>query len=356
MRDAYTSYGHEMPCVFFTDNVAGDKTFIENILPSLKNNVSPRTPEELSNLYGESGEVLELPMDVEVVYINRNYELIDNEIGVFLSSAKSLIELGQEVSVGLDCEWTDLASDRQLDILQIAYDKKVYVIHLDNAWATLPLNLLAFLKHSGIKKWGKNVGGDFGRLNKRFNMKCKSGCEVGSFCSARKCIPSGHAPLSDISFRVLGFRISKDDRLNDWSSAELSSDQIKYAAIDAWAGLCIYNVAKDMPEIGTRLNEKNCMPGTYVALKPAGVNRPIAFGEILRLEETSTRRKIDNVIVKVHRVSVPGFIPNESVIGNVSNSIESLPSLGSFGAPPFEIKLKRKVQSDYFSTRKWCYR
>lgn len=35
MQEAYKDYGHDMPLVFFTDNVSGDKTFLESMFSSL---------------------------------------------------------------------------------------------------------------------------------------------------------------------------------------------------------------------------------------------------------------------------------------------------------------------------------
>ncbi|KAG2191881.1 hypothetical protein INT47_006472 [Mucor saturninus] len=47
MREAYSLYGHGMPIVFFTDNVKGDKNFLESIFYSLKKQVQPRSNMEL---------------------------------------------------------------------------------------------------------------------------------------------------------------------------------------------------------------------------------------------------------------------------------------------------------------------
>lgn len=39
IHEAYSLYSHKMPITFFTDNVKGDKTFLEGIFESLKVNI-----------------------------------------------------------------------------------------------------------------------------------------------------------------------------------------------------------------------------------------------------------------------------------------------------------------------------
>lgn len=45
--------------------------------------------------------------------------------------------------------------------------------------------------------------------------------------------------LSDISFHVLGQKISKEEQLDNWSVDIISQKQRGYTAIDAWAALDI---------------------------------------------------------------------------------------------------------------------
>lgn len=59
MRESLTMYGHSPPQVFYTDNVAADKNFLETIYPSLTNNVIP--VEKYSNLLPFT-----VPSDVDI--------------------------------------------------------------------------------------------------------------------------------------------------------------------------------------------------------------------------------------------------------------------------------------------------
>jgi hypothetical protein len=69
MRDVFVDYGYEMLVVFFTDNVTGDKSSLEDIFPSLTDGVQPITPEQIDsfkNIY-----YLALPGDVDPEHSRR---------------------------------------------------------------------------------------------------------------------------------------------------------------------------------------------------------------------------------------------------------------------------------------------
>ncbi|KAI7875757.1 uncharacterized protein EV154DRAFT_606811 [Mucor mucedo] len=253
MREAYSLYGHEMPIVFFTDNVKGDKSFLESIFDSLKEKVQLRSNMEILST-DENQDSLNLPQDVEVVYVVRNLNEIDRHVKDLLECIKN----ESDKATGFDCKWMPFSSDSKVDVMQIAYKNK--------------------------------VGGDLGRINTEYRMTCRGALELGSFCSSRKCIPSGQMSLAEISFRILGPKILKDERLSEWSTSELSSEQIQYAAIDAWASLEIYNKVKNLSEIDS-----------------------------------------DIVNINVIRVQVPAFFPGQE-IGPTNG-----PSLDSFGPTPFNL-------------------
>ncbi|CAO3630456.1 unnamed protein product [Mucor hiemalis] len=112
------------------------------------------------------------------------------------------------------------------------------------------------------------------------------------------CIPSGTLSLSDISSLVLGSRIAKDERLSDWACYALYTEQIHYAAIDAYAGLTVYIAVENKPVLGIRVSSKHCEPGTFVALKPPTRKTAIAYGELVKLDDAS---------VPPHKNEVPGL-------------------------------------------------
>lgn len=120
MREAYTIYGHEMPVAFFTDNVKGDKSFLEGVFESLKDQVQPVANAEVVVAEEETG-YLEMPEEVEIIYINRDSERINEVIKSFLEDLKN----EESKVVGFDCEWVPFCSDSKIDVMQIAYQSKV---------------------------------------------------------------------------------------------------------------------------------------------------------------------------------------------------------------------------------------
>ena len=200
------------------------------------------------------------------------------------------------------------------------------MFHLERLWQELPVYLQAFLRDSSIKKVGRQVGGDLGRINRAYRMICRGALELGSFCSMRKCIPSGQMSLAEIAFRVLGRRLQKEERLSNWNAQCLAVEQISYAAIDAWASIAIYNAVKQKPEIGTKVTNRNCFP--------RGSSKKIAFGKIIDVDNDDS----NFVTVSISRVQVPGYIYEE--IADTHNNNQC--ALSSFGSPPFNLKNAQK--------------
>lgn len=86
MREAYSYYGHSMPVAFFTDNVKGDKSFLEEMFGSLTENVEPVTASDME----DAGNVyLKLPDGFVIKYICRNFDLIQDEISNLLQVMKT---------------------------------------------------------------------------------------------------------------------------------------------------------------------------------------------------------------------------------------------------------------------------
>ncbi|CEP19718.1 hypothetical protein [Parasitella parasitica] len=66
-------------------------------------------------------------------------------------------------------------------------------------------------------------------------------------------------------------------RCGNWEAVNLSGEQQKYAALDAWVSLEIYNRAKNLPRVNQKVNRKS-LTGTFVAIYATSSKRAAASG------------------------------------------------------------------------------
>lgn len=95
-----------------------------------------------------------------------------------------------------------------------------------------------FMENPEIKKIGLSLKDDFLMLHKL------SGFEPQGFVDLQDYVKAFNiqdASLQKIYGILFGKRISKGQRLTNWEAPELSEAQCRYAALDAWACLHIYN-------------------------------------------------------------------------------------------------------------------
>lgn len=248
--------------------------------PYLKEGARPTSVDVMNSVCAINQGYLKLPIDVEVSYICRDFEEMENCLRLLLDDVKSQLETAGVATVGLDCEWdidySASVDSCRVDVIQIAFGKKVYVLHIDRCWSSLPTSLVSLLENEFLKKVGRQVFGELSRISRGMQVDCRSKLELGSFCSSRKVIPNGSSSLSSITLRVLGKNIKKDERQSRWSNIPLSPEQINYVALDAWASLAIYESVRNTPDAGSRITSRNYVPGLFVSLKPRGSKQVIA--------------------------------------------------------------------------------
>ncbi len=121
-------------------------------------------------------------------------------------------------------------------LLQISTPLKCYLFRLNR----IPLHrsILSILERKDIVKLGADVLGDLRALKQLRHFR------EGGFVDLQKII--GEWGIEEKSLRkmsaiVLGYRISKAQRLSNWEAARYTPQQLQYAATDAWACIEIYN-------------------------------------------------------------------------------------------------------------------
>lgn len=101
--------------------------------------------------------------------------------------------------------------------------------------------LKEILENKDIVKVGLSIHDDFHTLSNNYNFKPKGFIDLQNIVSKHKISNMSLQKLYAILFDE---RISKSQQLSNWDAVELTSPQMSYAAIDAWACVKIFERLK----------------------------------------------------------------------------------------------------------------
>lgn len=150
--------------------------------------------------------------------------------------------------VAFDAEWAPdhkWGSDNPISVLQLAFplSKRVYVVQLERLGRRLPKEVQMMLVNPEVRKVGFAVDGNDRAKMARSGIAVTNGSvtDVQAQCAAALGINTHAKSLSlkIAASRLLGFTLEKDKRLScsDWAHPELTPQQVRYAALDAWVTL-----------------------------------------------------------------------------------------------------------------------
>jgi ribonuclease D len=100
-----------------------------------------------------------------------------------------------------------------------------------------PPALADFLSDEKVRKIGLSLRDDFSGLNKHQVFKPANFVDIQTIAQSYGIM---ELSLQKIYAILFGKKISKSQRLSNWESPELTEQQQRYAATDAWASLQIY--------------------------------------------------------------------------------------------------------------------
>jgi ribonuclease D len=146
---------------------------------------------------------------------------------------RALADIRQESVVGFDTETRPAFRKGESHLpclVQAATASTVYLFQLRRL-DVFPV-LAELLAQSRIVKAGIALADDLRPLKLLFPFVEKNVLDLGLV--ARRC-GLGQTGLRNLAGIFLGFRIPKGTRTSNWAAAQLSAQQITYAATDAWA-------------------------------------------------------------------------------------------------------------------------
>lgn len=147
--------------------------------------------------------------------------------------------LSIQKSLGFDTETKPSFAKGQnnpVSLLQLSTADRAFLFRISRTG--LPKGLVRILASPKILKIGVAIRDDIKILQRITPFK------PSSFIDLQEIVGSygiENFSLKKLSAIVLGFRISKAQRLTNWDAAELTEPQLLYAATDAWAALEIYS-------------------------------------------------------------------------------------------------------------------
>ncbi len=123
-----------------------------------------------------------------------------------------------------------------MSLIQLSSDDTCFLIRL-NKLQKIPVSLELFLKNKDIKKIGLSLRDDFHGLHSLTKVS------PGNFIDLQQYVVQ--FGIEDMSLQkiyaiLFGKKISKRERLSNWEADVLTESQQRYAALDAWSCLRIY--------------------------------------------------------------------------------------------------------------------
>lgn len=120
-------------------------------------------------------------------------------------------------------------------LIQLATAKEVYLIQLTHV--SFSGRVAALLATPFVRKVGVAIHEDMKALARIRAFQADGTVDLADMARDRGIQAQG---LRTLAASLLGFRISKGAQCSNWENPELSEQQIKYAATDAWVGREIY--------------------------------------------------------------------------------------------------------------------
>ena len=125
----------------------------------------------------------------------------------------------------------------KLSLIQLATPDDCFLFRI-NKLESIPMKLKQYLEDAKCAKVGLSTHDDINQIVRVAKMRPRGFIEIQELV---KRFRIADMSLQKIYAILFGQKISKSQRLTNWDADELSEGQQRYAAIDAWACIDIYN-------------------------------------------------------------------------------------------------------------------
>jgi ribonuclease D len=149
-----------------------------------------------------------------------------------------VLQMTKESCIGFDTESRPSFKKGQcfpISLLQISTLEDAILFRTQ--MVQLPKIVVDLLEDKQIKKVGVSIGGDVQDLKKALGITLGGATEIGEMAKSLGVKTLGLRSLTALCFEK---RLSKKAKLTNWEKTHLTTQQINYAATDAWIGLKVY--------------------------------------------------------------------------------------------------------------------
>lgn len=129
----------------------------------------------------------------------------------------------------------------KVSLLQLATENTAYLIRLKHI--TQFKILQDVFENTEVLKTGVAIRDDIRQLQKIFKFEAKNFVELQDLAKQKKLKNFG---LQGMTEEVLQSKLSKKAKITNWDAAELTPQQVLYAATDAWVGLELYRKISEL--------------------------------------------------------------------------------------------------------------
>jgi ribonuclease D len=130
--------------------------------------------------------------------------------------------------------------NHKISLIQVSNHNVAWLFRVNKIG--VPPELKHFLEDEGTLKVGAGLLDDMRRLRQITKL------QPGGFLDLQKYVEAfsiESKSLKKMVAIVLGYKISKSQQMSNWEAEDLTKQQQKYAATDAWACLEIYNTLRN---------------------------------------------------------------------------------------------------------------
>ncbi len=170
-------------------------------------------------------------------------------------------QLRKHTIVGIDTETKPSfvkGKNNKVSLIQISTLDHCFLFRLNLIQFSEPI--IDFFTDPKIKKVGLALRDDINGLNKHHKFKARNTIDLQTIVKNYGILELSLQKLYAIIF---GEKISKSQQLSNWENNDLTEQQQRYAATDAWACLKIYlNLMKHKPLTAKELEELMLQYGT----------------------------------------------------------------------------------------------